>query len=93
MPGPTPGRYDSVPFPELSEADEAMAVLAARNTMLRAPGAAAVLKVSVETLRDWRARRRGPRYTRYGDNGPVLYSARDLVQFMRESQARYGGPR
>ena len=46
--------------------------------------AAAYLSVSVNTLRGWRRRRRGPRFLKLGAKS-VRYSLRDLISFAEAS--------
>ena len=43
--------------------------------------AARILAVSVECLKKWRQRKRGPKYIKYGEDGPVRYAWSDLKRF------------
>ena len=43
--------------------------------------AARILGVSVECLKKWRQRKRGPSYIRYGEDGPVRYQWSALKRF------------
>lgn len=49
------------------------------------------LGVSVETLRDWRYRRMGPRYVRVGRN--VRYDPRDVDAWQRAQTVDPSAPR
>lgn len=47
---------------------------------------AALLRVGVKTLRNWRSRGEGPRFRKIGKRC-VRYARRDLVDFINESAA------
>jgi predicted site-specific integrase-resolvase len=51
--------------------------------MLTAKQAAGILNVSVETLKKWRRRGKGPRFVRYQD-GAVRYPLSALMQFLQD---------
>lgn len=46
-------------------------------------------KIPVATLRDWRARGRGPRSFRLG--GKIMYKASDVMRWIDEQYAASGG--
>jgi hypothetical protein len=43
--------------------------------------AARILAVSVESLKKWRQRKRGPSYIQYGQDGPIRYACSALKRF------------
>ena len=46
--------------------------------------AARILGVSVECLKKWRQRKRGPSYIQYGEDGPVRYALSALKRFQAQ---------
>jgi excisionase family DNA binding protein len=48
--------------------------------------AAALLRVSTDTLESWRAKRQGPPWTKLGDGvrAPVRYRRTDIDQYLKE---------
>jgi hypothetical protein len=51
------------------------------NPVLDSQGAAFVLGVSVDLLKKWRKRMRGPDYIQYGAAGTVRYELKALMEF------------
>lgn len=51
------------------------------DPIFNAKAAGRILAVSVECLKKWRQRKRGPSYIQYGDDGPVRYAWSALKQF------------
>lgn len=51
------------------------------NPVFGVEAAAAILGVSVELMKKWRQRGRGPDYIQYEGNGPVRYTLNSLLEF------------
>jgi hypothetical protein len=68
-----PEEYLSVESRALSTFDD--------NPLFGTYGAAKILAVSVELLKKWRQRDKGPDYVQYGPDGPVRYELEALTAF------------
>jgi hypothetical protein len=51
------------------------------DPLFNAKAAGQILAVSVECLKKWRQRKRGPSYIQYGEDGPVRYEWSALKRF------------
>ena len=51
------------------------------DPLFNAKAAGQILAVSVECLKKWRQRKRGPSYIQYGEDGPVRYAWSALKRF------------
>jgi hypothetical protein len=51
------------------------------DPMFGSRGAAVILGVSLDLVKQWRRRGEGPEYYQFGERGPILYSLRALNEF------------
>jgi hypothetical protein len=58
------------------------------NPVLNEAGAAFIIGVTADCLKKWRQRNQGPNYIQYGDNGPVRYELKALLDYRDKYRVR-----
>jgi hypothetical protein len=60
------------------------------NPLFNEHGAAQILGVTAECLKEWRQRRQGPDYIQYGQSGPVRYELSAVMAFRAAHRVEVG---